>query len=171
MINNTKSMNNIDEDDSKLSNQILLLTSYCKMQTKEDCLMLSQASGGMLQYRGTVPPEDKDFHATLESHVVGDWLEALGGPNLQEHVFRVFAKDLETESLADIRQRIERPNLRDSLPQLRSNKPRKEQKTRPWVSHQMQKQFSKQYCVMDEAKPSSRSSTRTNTPAGLQAAP
>jgi hypothetical protein len=63
----------------------------------------------MLRYSGDVPAEDGDFHATLESDVVRDWLEALGKPDLQEHVSRVFAKDLETESLADISQSIKRP--------------------------------------------------------------
>ena len=43
---------------------------------------------------------------TLESDVVLDWLESLGGTKLVEHIFRVFAKELESESLADLRQRI-----------------------------------------------------------------
>ena len=47
----------------------------------------------------TLPP-------MLESDVVLDWLESLGGTKLVEHTFRVFAKELESESLADLRQRI-----------------------------------------------------------------
>jgi hypothetical protein len=35
-----------------------------------------------------------------------DWLEAVGGPQLQEQVFRVYSKDLETCTLTDIRIRI-----------------------------------------------------------------
>ena len=54
---------------------------------KEDCLLLSNI-------------------ATLESDVVLDWIEAIGGQKLVEHVFRVFSKELETDTLADLRQTI-----------------------------------------------------------------
>ena len=40
------------------------------------------------------------------SQVVLDWLEAVGGPPLIEHVFRVYNKDLQMETLYDIRQAI-----------------------------------------------------------------
>ena len=74
--------------------------------SKEDCLLLSAASGGNVKFHGTIPAEDEDLTPTLESDVVLDWLDALGKNQLVEHVFRVFAKELETESLADLRQRI-----------------------------------------------------------------
>ena len=82
---------------------------------KEDCLLLSRASGGKVSFGGEIPAEDEDLSPTLENDVVLDWLEALGGNKLVEHVFRVFSKELETESLFDIRQRIS-----DSLPSLLS---------------------------------------------------
>ena len=44
-----------------------------------------------------------------------DWMDALGGVKLVDHTFRVFSKELETESLADLRQRIS-----DNLPSLTS---------------------------------------------------
>ena len=80
---------------------------------KEDCLLLSRAAGGKVSFNGEIPAEDEDLSPTLENDVVIDWLEALGGSKLVEHVFRVFAKELETESLYDIRQRIS-----ESLPSL-----------------------------------------------------
>ena len=73
---------------------------------KEDCLLRCAASGGSVRFRGAIPAADEELSATMESDVVGDWIEAIGGPSLLEHVFRVFSKDLETETLADVRQRI-----------------------------------------------------------------
>ena len=73
---------------------------------KEDCLMKSQPSGGIVTFRGEIPTEDEELFPTLESDIVADWLEAIGGADLLEHVFRVFSKDLERETLADLRQRI-----------------------------------------------------------------
>ena len=37
---------------------------------------------------------------------MGDWLAILGSTALQDLVLRVYAKHLETESLADLRERI-----------------------------------------------------------------
>ena len=73
---------------------------------KEDCLLLSATSGGNVKFHGSIPTENEDLTPTLESDVVLDWLDALGKTQLVEHTFRVFAKELETESLADLRQRI-----------------------------------------------------------------
>ena len=73
---------------------------------KEDCLLLSAASGGKVSFHGAIPAEDEDLSPTLESDVVLDWLDALGGSKLVHQVFRVFSKELESESLADIRQTI-----------------------------------------------------------------
>ena len=73
---------------------------------KEDCLLLSAKHGGNVNFHGSVPNEDEDLTPTLESDIVLDWLDSLGGTKLVEHTFRVFAKELETESLADLRQRI-----------------------------------------------------------------
>ena len=73
---------------------------------KEDCLLLSADHGGKIIFQGSVPTEDEDLTPTLESDVVLDWLDALGGVKLVEHTLRVFSKELETESLADLRQRI-----------------------------------------------------------------
>ena len=43
-----------------------------------------------------------------------DWLEALGGKKLVEHIFRAFSKELESETLADLRQSIS-DNLQNLL--------------------------------------------------------
>ena len=72
----------------------------------EDSLLRTRASGGTVRYNGEFPTEDEDLTPTLESTVVGDWLATLGGAALQDLVIRVYAKDLETESLADLRERI-----------------------------------------------------------------
>ena len=59
-----------------------------------------------MSFQGQIPEQDEELSPTLECDVVADWLEALGGPELLEHIFQTFAKDLERESLADLRQRI-----------------------------------------------------------------
>ena len=82
---------------------------------KEDCLLLSGTNGGKIKFQGSIPTEDEDLTPTLESDVVLDWMHALGGVKLVDHTFRVFSKELETESLADLRQRIS-----DNLPSLAS---------------------------------------------------
>ena len=62
--------------------------------------------GENVQFHGSVPTEDEDLTPTLESDIVLDWLDSLGGIKLVEHTFRVFAKGLEKETLGDLRQRI-----------------------------------------------------------------
>ena len=56
--------------------------------------------------QGQIPLEDEDLTPTIESDIVLDWMEAVGGSKLVNNVFKTFAKELETESLADLRQRI-----------------------------------------------------------------
>ena len=73
---------------------------------KEDCLLLSRANGGKIKFQGYLPTEDEDLTPTLESDIVLDWMDAVGGSKLVENVFKTFSKELETESLADLRQRI-----------------------------------------------------------------
>ena len=73
---------------------------------KEDCLLLSSDNGGKISFKGSIPKEDEDLTPTLESDIVLDWMDAVGGSNLVNNVFKTFAKELETESLADLRQRI-----------------------------------------------------------------
>ena len=79
---------------------------FALRNAKEDCLLLSRANGGKVKFNGTVPNTDEDLTPTLESDVVLDWLHALGGSKLADHVFRIFSKELETETLADIKQRV-----------------------------------------------------------------
>ena len=103
---------------------------------KEDCLLLCAASGGNVKFHGNIPAEDEDLSPTLESDVVLDWLEALGGTKLVEHAFRVFAKELESESLADLRQRIS-----DNLSSLLSEADQQAELNRAFVSN---KNFTRQ---------------------------
>ena len=86
---------------------------FALRNAKEDCLLLSRDSGGKVSFNGLIPQEDEDLSPTLENDVVLDWLEAIGGSKLVEHIFRVFSKELESESLFDIRLRIS-----ESLPSL-----------------------------------------------------
>ena len=80
---------------------------YYKLRNaQEDCLLLSAASGGQIRYKGVIPAEDEEMSSTLESGVVLDWMEAVGGPELVNHVYRVFASELQQNSLADLRKRI-----------------------------------------------------------------
>ena len=57
--------------------------------------------------------EDEDMTPCINSTVVMDWIEAIGGAPLVEHVHRVYAKDLETATLGSLQSRISK-NL-DSL--------------------------------------------------------
>ena len=85
----------------------LPLQTYLQMRnSKEDCCLLAAASGGKVTFKKNIPKEDEGLTLTLESDVVMDWLDALGGSKLVHHVFSVFFKELETESLADLRQAI-----------------------------------------------------------------
>lgn len=76
---------------------------YALRDAKEDCLLLA---GSPIKFRNKTLATDEDLVPCLESDIVMDWLEALGGPSLQEHVFRVYSKDLESSSLADLQDRI-----------------------------------------------------------------
>ena len=78
---------------------------------------MSAANGGKISFEGTVPPDDdKEFTPALEAVVTSNWIEAIGGKALLNHIFVVYSKDLMTESLADIRLRII-----DNLDNLRSS--------------------------------------------------
>ena len=57
--------------------------------------------------------EDEDMTPCLNSIVVMDWIDAIGGAPLVEHVHRVYAKDLETVTLGSLQSRVSK-NL-DSL--------------------------------------------------------
>ena len=65
----------------------------------------------------------------MESDLVLDWLDSLGGAKLVEHTFCVFSKELETESLADLRQRIS-----DNLPSLQSELDQQAELNRAFIS-------------------------------------
>jgi len=73
---------------------------------KADCLLKGVHCGGNVTFHGKIPEHDEQLTPALESDIVMDWLEAIGGVELLEHVFRVFSKDLEKETLADLRPRI-----------------------------------------------------------------
>ena len=63
--------------------------------------------------QGILIIEGKELTPCLNSVVVMDWLEAIGGPPLVEHIYRVYAKDMETQTLGSLQSRISK-NL-DSL--------------------------------------------------------
>lgn len=49
---------------------------------------------------------DEDFSPTAEATVILDWLHAIGGNALVEHVFRVYTTELETIHLKDLQRKI-----------------------------------------------------------------
>ena len=55
---------------------------------------------------GGVVNIDEDMTPTVKSLVVLDWLDAIKGPALVEHVHRVYAKELETCTLASLQSRL-----------------------------------------------------------------
>ena len=76
---------------------------YALKDAKEDCLM---ESGSDIAFKGKKPAADEELSPCLESDIVSDWIEAIGGMPLLEHVFRVHSKDLEAVTLADLQERI-----------------------------------------------------------------
>ena len=62
---------------------------------------------------GKAITEDEDMTPCVNSIVVMDWIDAIGGAPLVEHVHRVYAKDLESVTLGSLQSRISK-NL-DSL--------------------------------------------------------
>jgi len=79
---------------------------YTLRSVKQECLLKGAASGGNVTFQGQVPVEDEVLTATLESDIVADWLEAIGGGQLLEYVMKVFSDDLKKETLYDLYPRI-----------------------------------------------------------------
>ena len=55
---------------------------------------------------GEVVNINEDMTPAIKSLVVLDWLDAIGGPKLVEHVHRVYAKELETCTLSSLQSRM-----------------------------------------------------------------
>ena len=70
---------------------------------KEDCLITAASE---IKFNGEVLAQDEVLTPCLESDIVLDWLQAIGGVPLVDHVFRVFSKELEKTSLSDLQERI-----------------------------------------------------------------
>ena len=76
---------------------------YRLRDAMEDTLVLS--SDNILD-DGERVTNDEDMTPTVKSMVVLDWLDAIGGPPLVEHVHRVYSKELETVTLSSLQTRI-----------------------------------------------------------------
>ena len=76
----------------------------------EDTLLSSDTD---IKEFGKEITEDEDMSPCLNSIVVMDWIDAIGGSSLVEHVHRVYGKDLESSTLGSLQSRISK-NL-DSL--------------------------------------------------------
>ena len=76
---------------------------YRLRDAMEDTLILGKDN---ITDDGKVVTEDEDMTPTVKSMVVLDWLDAVGGPPLVEHVHCVYAKELETSTLASLQSRI-----------------------------------------------------------------
>ena len=76
---------------------------YALLDTMQDVLLIKD---GSVRYNQKPNTENEDMTPTLKSMVVKDWLVSMGGQQLFEHVCRVYAKDLEVSTLADIQHRI-----------------------------------------------------------------
>ena len=83
---------------------------YILRDCMEDTLLVKD---GKVKNEGRAQTTDEEMTPALESVIVKDWLNAVGGPALFEHICRVFSKDLEYETLSSIQDRISQ-NL-DSL--------------------------------------------------------
>ena len=76
---------------------------YVLCDCMEDTLL---TKNGGVRHNNIAQDKDEEMTPALESVVVKDWLIAVGGQGLFEHCCRVYAKDLETETLASIQVRI-----------------------------------------------------------------
>ena len=74
----------------------------------EDCLITVASK---IKFQKETLTADEELTPTIESRIVLDWINSIGGPALVRHIFKVFSKDLEDTSLADLQERI-----CDSLP-------------------------------------------------------
>ena len=83
---------------------------YRLKDSMEDTLLLRSDN---MKEDGHDITEDEDMTPCINSLVVMDWVDAIGGAPLVEHVHRVYAKDLETVTLGSLQSRISK-NL-DSL--------------------------------------------------------
>ena len=83
---------------------------YRLKDSMEDTLLLRSDN---MKDDGHDITEDEDMTPCINSLVVMDWVDAIGGAPLVEHVHRVYAKDLETVTLGSLQSRISK-NL-DSL--------------------------------------------------------
>ena len=76
---------------------------YRLRDAMEDTLILKTDN---IKDEGEMVNVDEDMTPTVKSLVVLDWLDAIGGPALVEHVHRVYAKELETVTLSSLQTRI-----------------------------------------------------------------
>ena len=76
---------------------------YKLFNLKEDCMLRRD---GRIKYEGEDVLVDEVMSSADKSQVVLDWLHAIGGSALVEHVFQVFSKDLEGETLHDLKQHL-----------------------------------------------------------------
>ena len=83
---------------------------YRLKDSMEDTLI---SSADNITEDGRQISEDEDMTPCLNSIVVMDWVDAIGGAPLVEHIHRVYGKDLETVTLGSLQSRISK-NL-DSL--------------------------------------------------------
>ena len=76
---------------------------YRLRNAMEDTLIMKK---DRIKDEGNIVEEDEDLTPTVKSLIVLDWLEAIGGSSLIQHVYRAYAKDLETVTLASIQPRL-----------------------------------------------------------------
>ena len=76
---------------------------YVLRDNMEDTLL---TVNGKVKHEQQLNTVDEVLTPSLESVVVKDWLIAIGGQQLFEHICRVYSKDLEQETLASIQDRI-----------------------------------------------------------------
>ena len=76
---------------------------YRLRDAMEDTLILKKDK---IYDDGELVDNDEDMTPAVKSIVVLDWLDAIGGPALIEHVHRVYAKELESATLSSLQSRI-----------------------------------------------------------------
>ena len=94
---------------------------YHLRDSMEDTLI---QNNDQLYENGTRITENEHMTPTVRSLVVLDWLESIGGPQLIEHVHRVYSTELETETLASLQRKIWK-NLSALLHEIEENNEQK----------------------------------------------
>ena len=87
---------NLDQDDFN--------THYYNMRDiRIGCLLRKDST---IKFNGNVQLEDEELTPALESQIVADWLESIGGVRLIKFVFQEYSRELESCTIFDLQEML-----------------------------------------------------------------